>query len=209
MNYVQRQKKVRKLVRQANQKHKKQAKQIDILCNDLLEFQRDFIQKLNKLSFKAAFYETIIGISDLNQLLNTTATLIRHHNPTANVAFALRDDHNFVFHFFENQLPGPIEQQPLADSFTPKLVDSICQANKPCMLDDLLAMGLQVNPALLAKISLAAFPLVQPAHTLGFLLIYQPSDSPATTAELNHLAGITPGLSQALRTCRTVSKHVS
>lgn len=85
-----RQEKMRLLISKLNKERKKQAKKIDILCNDFIAAQRDFIKGLKTISFIANFYESIIGITDLNSLLYTAVKLIKAEYADANVTFFLR-----------------------------------------------------------------------------------------------------------------------
>ena len=78
----QRHKRLRLLIKKLNKKRKKQAKKIDILCNDFIAAQKDFIKSLKTISFIANFYESIIGITDLNSLLHTAVKLIKEKTPT-------------------------------------------------------------------------------------------------------------------------------
>ena len=58
---------------------------MDILCKDLIGAQRNFIKRLKVINFKANFYESIIGTTDLDSLLLTAVELIREEIPKANV----------------------------------------------------------------------------------------------------------------------------
>ncbi len=87
MEDKQRHTRLRLLIKKLNKKRKKQAKQIDILCNDFIAAQRDFIKSLKMISFIANFYESIIGITDLNSLLYSVVQLIKEENTDTNVTF--------------------------------------------------------------------------------------------------------------------------
>ena len=205
MDHKQRHKNVRLLVSKVNKERKKQAKKIDILCNDLIAAQRDFIKRLNTISFTANFYESIIGTTDLSTLFYAAGKLIKNEIPDANIAFFLRQANNFKLHLFESDQPIGLEQQRLENCFTPELVDNICKSNKICTLDDMFAMGLQGNLTSLNKISAVTIPMGQFGSSLGFILIYRSSQNKLTTAELNHISAIAPGLSQAIQSCQVLS----
>ena len=145
MDDKQRHQRLRLLIKKLNKKRKKQAKQIDILCNDFIGAQRDFIKSLKTISFIANFYESIIGITDLNSLLCTAVKLIKEENTDANVTFFLRQSDNFELYMFESEQPITLEKQHLENSFTAELMDNICKSNKICTLDDMFAMGMQGN----------------------------------------------------------------
>lgn len=86
----QRHRRLRLLISGLNKQRKKQAKQIDILCNDFIAAQRNFIDKLNAVTFAANFYQSVIGLSDRNKLLHAVGRLIKEEIADANVTFFLR-----------------------------------------------------------------------------------------------------------------------
>lgn len=204
MEHKQQYKKLRLLISKANEERKKQAKKIDILCNDLIAAHREFIKNLNTISFTANFYESIIGTTELSALFLTAGKLIKDEIPDANVVFFLRQAESFELHLFESDRPITLEKQRLENCFTPELVDSICKSNKMCTLDDMFAMGLQGSPACLNKISAVTIPLGRLGPSPGFILIYRSSAKKLTTEELTNISAITPGLSRAIACCQTL-----
>jgi hypothetical protein len=204
MDNKQRYKRLRLLVSKLNKERKKQTKKIDILCNDLIAAQRDFIRRLDTISFTANFYETIAGITELSSLTLLASKLIKDETADANVAFFLLQGDKFELHIFESTQPILLEKQGLENCFTPEVVDNICKSNKICTLDDMFAMGLQGNLTRLNEISAATIPLGQPGPSLGFILIYRSSQNKLTADELNNIAAISPGLSRAIASCRVL-----
>jgi hypothetical protein len=205
MDHKQRHRRLRLLISKLNKERKKQAKKLDILCSDFVTAQRNFIKKLNTISFTANFYETIIGSSDLNNLILIATKLIKDETPDANVAFFLHHEDNLELHMSESDQPITLEKQHLENCFTPELVDNICKSNKICTLDDMFAMGLQGN---LNKISAVTVPLGRPGRSLGFILIYRSSEKKLTPDELNNIAAVTSGLSHAIASCKVLSHLV-
>jgi hypothetical protein len=203
----QRYKRLRLLIRRLNKERKTQAKKTDILCNDLIAAQREFIKKLDIISFTANFYESIVGTTDLNTLLHIAAKFIKNEIPDANVAFFLRQTESFELHLFASDQPISLEKQQLENSFTPEVVENICKSNKTCMLDDMFAMGLQGNLTALNKISAVTIPLSQAGLSLGFILIYRSSENKLTTEELNNISAVTLGLSRGIQSCRLALHH--
>ena len=197
---------IKLLVSKVNKERRQQAKKIDILCNNLVEAQRDFIKRLNAIAFAANFYESIVGITDFNSLLYTAGKIIRNELPNANIAFFLRGQDNFELHLFENNKPIALEKQHLENCFTPEVVDNICKANKICTLDDMFAMGLQGNLCKLNKISALAVPLSRLGSAMGFILIYHLSQNKLNVEELNNITSVTLGLARALQSCNGLSR---
>jgi len=191
-------------MKKLNKERKKQAKKIDILCNDLIAAQRDFIRRLDTISFTANFYKSIVGATDLGTLLYTAGKLVKDEIHDANVAFFLRRGDSFELHMFESRQPIALEKQDLENCFTAELVGNICKSNKVCTLDDMFAMGLQGNLVRLNKISVATIPLGQLGSSLGFVLIYRSSQNKLTADELNNIAAIAPGLSKAIQSCQVL-----
>ena len=218
----QRNKRLRLLIQRLNKERKRQAQKIDILCNDLIAAQRNFIQRLSIISFTANFYESIIGSTDLEDLLYTAARMIKTESADANVTFFLRheDDSStepgtgFELHMFDSDQPIIFEpvhpfggaRGRLENSFSPELMDSICKSNKVCALDDMFAMGLQGSLTGLNKVSAVTIPLGLMGSLLGFMLIYRPSQNTFTTNEIDRIRAVTGGLSQAIASCQTPSR---
>jgi transcriptional regulator with GAF, ATPase, and Fis domain len=198
----QRHRRLRMLLKKLNKKRKKQAKQIDILCNDFIGAQKDFIKSLKTISFIANFYESIIGITDLNSLLYSVVQLIKEENTDANVTFFLRQSDNFELFMFESEQPITLEKQQLENSFTPELMDNICKSNKVCTLDDMFAMGLQGNLIGLNKISGVTIPLGTHGSSLGFVLVCRSSENKLTAKEINNISAVSCGLSRAIQSCQ-------
>ena len=208
MDNKQRHRRLRLLIRELNKERKKQAKKIDILCNDLIAAQRNFIKRLNTISFTASFYEAIVGTTELNTLILTAGKLIKDEIPDSNVAFFLRQGESFELHMFESEKPINLEKEHLENCFTAELVSNICKLNKICTLDDMFAMGLQGKLTVLNKISAVTMPLGQLGSSLGFILIYRSSQNKLTIDELNNIAAIAPGLSRAIQSCQIPSQPV-
>lgn len=204
MDHKQRYKRLRLLISKLNKERKKQVKKIDILCNDLIAAQRDFIKRLDTISFTANFYETIVGTTELSNLILIASKLIKDATADANVTFFLRQSENFELHMSESAQPILLEKQRLENCFTPEVVENICKSNKICTLDDMFALGLQGNLTRLNKISAATIPLSQPGPSLGFILIYRSAQNKLTPDELNNIGAIALGLSRAIASCQVL-----
>ncbi len=205
MDHKGRHKRLRVLVSGLNKERKNQAKKIDILCNDIIVGQGEFIRRLNVISFAANFYQAIVGTTDLNKLLYIAGKLIKDEIVAANVAFFLRQEENFKLHMFESEQPISFEKERLENCFTAELVDNICKSNKLCDLNDMFAMGLQGNLTELNRISAFTIPLGQLGPPLGFILIYRSLENGLTVEHLKAAAAIAPGLSQGIQSCQVLS----
>jgi hypothetical protein len=186
----QRHRRLRLLIKKLNKERKKQAQKIDILCNDIIGAQRDFIRRLT---------------TDLNSLLSTAVKLVKAENADANVAFFLRQADNFELHVFESGRPIAFEKEHLENCFSPELMDNVCKSNKVCTLDDMFAMGLQGNLIGLNKISAVTIPLGLLGSSLGFMLVYRPSEDKLTADEISRISAVTCGLSRAIVSCQALS----
>jgi hypothetical protein len=210
VNDERRNKRLRLLTARLNKERKKQAKQIDILCNDFVAAQKDFIKALNTIGFAADFYGAIAGLTELNELLWAAGNLVKNQIPDANVAFFLlapsgaegTQSDNFELHIFESDLAIDLEDRRIENFFTAELVGNIAKSNRICTIEDMLGMGLAGSPACLEKISTAAIPLSTPGSSMGFVLIYRSSRNQLTADELKAVAQIMPGLGRSIASCR-------
>jgi hypothetical protein len=192
------------LAKKANRERKKQARKIDILCNDLISAQREFIRRLNVISFAANFYESIVGATDLCAVLNTAGRLLEEEIPGANVAFFLRNKQSFELHMVESCHPISLGKDDLENSFTTELVENICRLNQRCTLEDMFAMGLQGNLTKFKEISAATIPLGLQGSSLGFILLSRSSQHGLHPVDLSNAMAITAGLSRAISSCQVL-----
>jgi len=221
----QRHRRLRLLLKKLNKERKRQAQKTDILCNDLIAAQRSFIKRLKTISFTANLYESIIGTTDLNDLLYTAARIIRTEDADANVTFFLRSGEDastdlcagFELHTFESSPPITFEKQHSLDGardrlencFGPELMNSICTSNAVCTLEDMFAMDVQGNLTGLNNISAATFPLGVPGSSSGFMLVYRSSEHKLTADEIDRIRAVTCGLSRAIDSCQALARASS
>lgn len=203
MSQSQRQERLRLLVRKLNRERKRQAKQVDILCNDLIGANRSFVNRLNSVGFAAGFYKALLGMSNLQLLLNQAARLIEQEVPGAGVAFFLRQNGDCELYPLDGRNTSHLKNQRLEDCFGRELADSICKSNKLCTADDMFGMGFEGNLKALGEFSIATLPLSDLGRALGFILLYRPLPRRLTGEELQKVGLITCGLSSAIRGCRT------
>jgi hypothetical protein len=201
----QRHRRLRLLIKKLNKDRKKQNQKIDILCNDLIAAQRNFIKRLGIINFVANLYESIVGITDLNKLLYTAVEFIKAENENINITFFLRQEESFELHMFESGRPIAVEKQYIESCFTPELIDSISKSNKVCTIDDMFAMGLHGNLNELNKISAVTIPLGLLGSSLGFILVYRSSENKLTADEIGRISAVISGLSRAITSCQTLS----
>jgi hypothetical protein len=212
VNDEKRNKRLRLLIRQFNKQRKKQAAQIDILCNDIMMAHKDFIKALRTIGFAADFCNSIVGITDLNELLCTAGSYIQKHTPDIHVAFFLLTQNgiegmsaeNFELHVFESDEPIDPEDKRMENFFTTELVIEIGKSGRICTIEDMLGMGLQCSPVFLEKISTVAIPLSTAGSSIGFILLYRSSHNPLAVDDIKALAQITPGLTRSITSCRAL-----
>jgi hypothetical protein len=201
---------LRLLIRRFNKQRKQQAKQIDILCNDIISAHKDFLKALKTIGFAADFYNAITGITDLNELLCTAGSHIQKHTPDAHIAFFILtpseieggQPDNFELHVFESEQEIDLDEKRIENFFSTELVINIAKSNQICSTDDMLAMSLQFSPTCLDKISTAAIPLATAGSSTGFILVYRSSRNPLTLDDLKALSQIAPGLARSIASCR-------
>lgn len=195
----QRNKRIRRLVHTLNKLRRQQAKKIDILCNNIVATQKDFIKKLKTLSFVVDFYESITGQTELNILLSNTADCLRQSFCDTNLAVFLLKSDSFQVHTFESDQPTDIDTEQLTGSFSLEVVNNIANANKLCLAEDMFAMGLQGNLKMFSKICIRAVSLCANGSPVGFIMVYRSAQNEFRADELEKITAITPGLTRAIK----------
>ncbi len=187
------------VIRALRSRHDKQARQIDILCNDMVSAHREFSMKLASLNFVVSLYEALLSGYDCEQILDIAVQSIRGNIEGASVAIFLLEDNGFNVQLADAGLSDHIEVTHFQEWFTRRLVDHISQSNRVCSLEQMLRMGLQGPPAIMKTLSAAAVPLGRFGQGLGFIFVYRHAGHPLTAEELSRVAAISSGLREAIQ----------
>ena len=199
-----RNKRLRAVVKQLNAERKRHAMKVDILCNDLVESQKQFISRLNTIDFSSGFYESIIGATELDKLFNQAAGMIESQVFGAEVAFFLRKNNRIDI--YPNRDWGNVSEEfrDIKNRMNLSLANRICNANKVCGLEEIFAMDVDGCPEGAGKLSAAAFPIGM-VKACGFMLVSRDGDNPLDSGEIANIAAITGGLSKAVESCQMLA----
>lgn len=201
-----RHKRMRVLVHKVNKARKKQAKQIDILCHDLIDAQRNYNRRLSIIGVAASFYRSILGIHDLETLLSVASDHMVETTDVTQVVFLLRSENGCKPYVCrESTFPAEPEIR-LEQLLSSEVINSICDCRKTCTIDDMLAMGLQIRPMDLSRVSAITVPLADGVCPRGFMLLYQEADRPISRLQIKQLMSISGGLAKAITACDMVSR---
>lgn len=201
MSQSQRQQRLRLLVRKLNRERKQRAQQVDILCNDLIAANRDFVGRLEGVGFAAGFYKALLGTTNLRTLVSRATRLIEQELTDVKVSFFLRHDGPCQLYDFGRSDRSRLAQPRVEDCFSSELAESICKLNKRCTIDDVVGAGLEGNLQLLNEVSMVTLPLNDLGRALGFVLMYRPMPRRLGRKDIHKVGLITCGLSHALHHC--------
>jgi len=201
MSQSERNKRLRLIVKKLNKQRKRQATKVDILCNDIVGAQREFLRRLDAISFTARFYKGLLGAADLRTLIVRATRLIREELPGTAVVFFLRQGGGCESHAIAEDLASKSDGVRLEEHFTPELAATVCKSNRPCTMEDLFGMGLDGNRKALNGLSAATVPLNDLGRSLGFVLLSRPVEQPLDGHDLERTSLIVCGLSQAIQGC--------
>ena len=200
-------KRVRQLVRAANKKRRLQAKQIDILCNDMVDVHGDFVRRLMSLEFVATFYRGLLGCNDLTSVLDIAANLISDGVRDSNVAIFLLESDGFELHMTDDDGPIEVQGRSLEGSFTAEAVKNISATGRICTLGEMFELGLSLEKAGdLSELSAVAVPLRRLGPTLGFILVSRRGQCKLTPGEVEKISAITSGLCSAIDSMQNTQK---
>jgi hypothetical protein len=197
---------IRLLVKHLNRRRKKQAAQIDLLCNDIITAHRGFLDTVATLTFAAEFYESLIGIDGLENLFHTCACMVKKQIPDVNLAFFLGQPEGFQLYAFDCDSGEINETYRLEQHFTAEIIRSVIGANHSCDLNELLRMGLQASPAVLKNISAVTVPIAANGPVAGFILVYKSSAQSFDQRQVRLLCAVRRGLSRAVRACAAAER---
>lgn len=201
MKESKRNSRIRTLVKCVNSHRKKQAAQIDMLCKDIIASHGNFLDTVRTLSFAAEFYESIIGVRNLEELFCTCASVIRKQIGDVNLVFFINRQDTFQSYAFDCGIKGTEENDRMEQYFTGELIESVTKTNRPCGPDELLGMGLQVSPAILKNNSVITVPIAANGPITGFILLYAKEGQILDQHQIKPLSSVRRGLLRGIRTC--------
>ncbi len=195
----QRNRKARLLISRLNKIRHEQAKKIDILCNDMVSAHTDFVNQLNVLNFSVGFYESLIGLKDLDAVLNKTVQKIQSAISHSSAAVYLLNSGKFHIHRTDESITDDAIPPLFESSFSHEIASEISRSRKISTMEDMIRSGLEVGPAVAGKLSAAAIPIGKINSSMGFILIYRSAENNLREDELKKAASITSGLCAALK----------
>ena len=196
-----RHKKIRNLVKTLNTKRKAQARQIDILCNDIVSAHKTFTLQLNEMMYANEIFESLIGIRTTEDIISQTSAILRKNLADSNIAIYLKTTGKFEFHHSDMVTQTCFQAIELEKCFTPEIAENICKSNSVCNLNNLFEMGFNGSVNMLKNISLATIPMNKFKPATGFILIYKNSNEPLTVEDLQKSAIAATAIGKALVTC--------
>jgi len=200
---ITRKNRIRRIVSAINKQRRLQSRKIDILCNDMIASQRNFLNQLKIMSLQIGLYESLIGEPGLEHVLDEAIDAIEVLAGGSNVAIWLGS--GFESHVFDEQ-EFTSEQTDLIEScFTAEMADRIYNSRRCMELDELSEIGLP-DAQILTQLSAAVVPL-QDICQQGFILVYRAAARPIKPHEIDNIALLVPGLSKAVRTCCKATQH--
>ena len=199
-----RKKRLRAMVRQLNAERKKHAMKVDILCNDLVEAQRQFIKRLNTIDFSSGFYEAIIGSTELDELFDHAGEIIENQVFGAEVAFFIRKNNRIEIYPDRGVDNVSLEFRDIKNRMSFSLVEKICNANRVCTLEEIFEMDADGSLEGAERLSAEAFPIGS-VKSSGFMLVGRDKDNPLDGHEIANIAAITGGLSKAVESCQMLA----
>lgn len=187
-----------------NKQRRLQSRKIDILCNDIIASQKNFLNQLKTMSLQIELYESLIGTSDLESILNDFVDTIQTLSGNANIAIWLQND--FVAHVFDDQEVTDENPDLIERCFSVELAEKIYKSRRCMDLEELFEIGLPESK-ILSNLSAAVIPL-QNICRQGFILLYRDAATPMTQHEISDISMLVPGLSRAIKACQKTSQPV-
>jgi hypothetical protein len=197
---------VRLMVKALNKDRKKQARQIDLLCHDLIDAQRAFVRRLETIGFAAGLYKSLLGAQNTEHVLRILVNDVQSLMPSMDINLVLRQDDRCKIYPLETTTRD--EGHPV-DAFDGPLVNAVCRANKTCHLDDLLGMGLSISPQKASRIQMTTLPMPQGGRCMGLIVLTSPANATVPANIIERITLVASGISQAVLATEKVSRSVS
>jgi hypothetical protein len=199
---IVRKNRIRRLVSELNKQRRLQSRKIDILCNDFVSSHKNFLKQLQTMNLQIELYESLIGETNIDHVLDAAASAIQNLTGGLNTAIWLNS--GFETHLYDEE-SFTAEQTDLVEScFTNSIAERIYNSRRCVELDELFEIGLPESQ-ILSKLSAAAIPF---CDSPGFVFVYREAASPISKAQLSDIALLIPGISKAVKACQKMPQAI-
>jgi hypothetical protein len=165
----------------------------------MVQAHGQFSNRISRLTFVSQFYETLLGASNIESLLDSAAAAIGARVGGSNVAIFLMEPGGFDIHYFKSPECTAASMDQIERWFSTETVREISMSSQVCGVSRMLTMGLMAGPKELKQVSMAAVPLGTLGQAAGFVLLWRGVDKPLRRAELEAVAAVSSGLRCAIR----------
>lgn len=194
----QRKKRIRNIIKKIRQQQMRQAKQVEIVCSNMVAAHTEFANTVDGLCFMSQLYESLIGCSSIEQVFEASCRSFKTVISDLNAAFFLTNSGSFDYHFRNNNSDVATSKFQIESCITASLAEQLSESNKVCRLDDMMSFAVQENLSILKGLEIVSVPLRRIGPTVGFMLLYRDKDKPFSAKQLKMFASVSSGIARAV-----------
>ena len=191
---------LQRVIKAINQNRHILQNKVDLLCNDLVQSNRDIAGKMNEMSKAYDFQKSLTGEFDLKYMLHKALKHIAHNHPDTNAAIYLCDTDKIEVMLMDSWFDGEVSPQQLEHCLKNSIIPATIDKNDTIIVNEAgrhnAFPGQCCNN--LNGLSICGIPIRHSAHNEGILILYRSETKPFTSDELEQLDPIITPMSRSI-----------
>ncbi len=191
---------LQRVIKAINQNRHILQSKVDLLCNDLVQSNKDIAGKMKEMSKAYDFQKSLTGEFDLKYMLHKALKHISHNHPNTNAAIYLCDTDKIEVMLMDSWFDGEISPQQLESCLKNSIIPATIAKNETVIVNN--AGDNNAFPTIcctnLNGLSICGIPIRHSVHNEGILVLYRSETVPFTQEELEQLDPIITPMSRSI-----------
>lgn len=191
---------LQRVIKAINQNRHILQSKVDLLCNDLVQNNRDIAGKMREMSNAYDFQKSLTGEFDLKYMLHKALKHIADNHPNTNAAIYLCDTDKIEIMMMDSWFDGEITPQQLENCLKNSIIPATIAKNDTVIVNK--AGEYCKFPGqccqYLSGLSICGIPIRHSVHNEGILIFYRSETNPFTLDEIEQLSPIITPMSRSI-----------
>lgn len=205
---VYRYEKVRNFSRNLNRKRHILRDQVDLLCNDLVQGNKQITGTCNDLMNLCDFQYDLIGEYDIQVLLHRSLQKMRETLGDSNIALWLAESNEIEAHILNSPFAESMNQSQFEHWIGEIILPPVVESGKVVKMSGTKPSDLFLMPVGTSEWSVMGLPLNSNGTTVGVIVAYRQGDKPYNEQDVSKASGYLDSLGRAVGSGQALSRLV-
>ena len=191
---------LQRVIKAINQNRHILQSKVDLLCNDLVQNNRDIAGKMKEMSQAYDFQRSLTGEFDLKYMLHKALQHISNNHPDTNSAVYICETEKIEVMISDSWFDGEVSPQQIENCLKNSIIPATLAKNDTVIINNIECESEFPQQCMknLDGLSICGIPIRHSIHNEGILVLYRSNAKPFTREELESLAPIVTPMSRSI-----------